>query len=381
MQQWTDKQQELRDGYTEVFQAWGADHLRRDREAEFAGELWPEIGATGLFGLPFGTEYGGGGHDLPTTMHVLEGLGRHCRDGGLNFSISTQLVSTGVPVHRFGTEELKHRLLPKVCDGSVICAHAITEPQGGSDAAAMQTTAERRGDDHYVINGRKFFITNGPVADVVLVYARTSPGTGPLGISVFAVEKGTPGFEAGPAIDKMGLRTSPLGNLTFTDCAVPAANMVGRRGKGFLLLDYVMKWEVLLSFVISLGAMEHRLEQSVDYAKTRKQFGAPIASCQLIAEKIVEMKIDLETTRNWFYDTARRFEAGEDVMVDVAMAKVLASEANVRSATNAVQIFGGRGYLSEFGIEKELRDATGGTIYSGTSEVQRDKVARMLGVR
>jgi alkylation response protein AidB-like acyl-CoA dehydrogenase len=244
----------------------------------------------------------------------------------------------------------------------------------------MQTTAERRGDD-YVLNGRKFFITNGPVADVVLVYARTSPGTGPLGISVFAVEKGTPGFAAGPPVDKMGLRTSPLGNLTFTDCVVPAANMVGRRGKGFLLLDYVMKWEVLLSFAISLGAMAYRLEQSIDYAKSRKQFGAPIASCQLIAEKIVEMKIDLETTRNWFYDTARRFEAGEDVMVDVAMAKVLASEANVRSATNAVQIFGGRGYLSEFGIEKELRDATGGTIYSGTSEVQRDKVARMLGVR
>ncbi|EOD63533.1 acyl-CoA dehydrogenase family protein [Amycolatopsis vancoresmycina] len=380
MQQWTDKQQALRNGYTEVFRAWGADHLRRDREAEFAGALWPEIGASGLFGLPFGTEHGGGGHDLPTTMHVLEGLGYHCRDGGLNFSVSTQLVSTGVPIQRFGSQEVKDRFLPRVIDGSVIGAHAITEPDGGSDAAAMQTTAEPRGED-YVLNGRKCFITNGPVADVVLVYARTSPGTGPLGISVFAVERGTPGFEAGPPVDKMGLRTSPLGTLTFTDCVVPAANMVGRRGKGFLLLDYVMKWEVLLSFAISLGAMEFRLEQSVDYAKTRKQFGAPIASCQLIAAKIVEMKIDLETTRTWFYDTARRFEAGEDVMVDVAMAKVLASEANVRSATNAVQIFGGRGYLSEFGIEKELRDATGGTIYSGTSEVQRDKVARMLGVR
>jgi alkylation response protein AidB-like acyl-CoA dehydrogenase len=178
----------------------------------------------------------------------------------------------------------------------------------------------------------------------------------------------------------MGLRTSPLGNLTFSDCVVPAANMVGRKGKGFLLLDYVMKWEVLCSFVISLGAMRYRLERCIDYAKTRRQFGAPIASCQLVASKIVEMKIGLDTTRNWFYDTAARLVAGEDVMIDVAVAKVLASEANVASATNAVQIFGGRGYLTEFGIEKELRDATGGTIYSGTSEVQRDKVARMLGV-
>lgn len=380
MQQWTDKQQELRDSFTEEFQAWGADHLLRDKTSEFPKEIWPRIGESGLFGLPFEQEYGGGGYDLPTTMHVLEGLGYHCRDGGLNFSASTQIVSSGVPIQRYGSPELKARFLPRICDGSAIGAHAITEPTGGSDAAAMQTTAVRQGDD-YVINGRKFFISNGPVADLVLVYARTTPGTGPLGISVFVVERGTPGFEFGPAIDKMGLRTSPLGNLTFTDCVVPAGNMVGRAGKGFLLLDYVMKWEVLCWFTVTLGAMRHRLEKCVDYAKTRIQFGAPIASCQLIAAKIVEMKISLETTRNWFYDTAARMVAGEDVMVDVAIAKVLASEANVASATNAVQIHGGRGYVTEYGIEKELRDATGGTIFSGTSEVQRDKVARMLGVR
>ncbi|WP_410655355.1 acyl-CoA dehydrogenase family protein [Amycolatopsis sp. lyj-112] len=380
MHQWTDKQRELREGYTEAFQAWGAEHLERDRTGEFPGELWPEIGASGLFGLPFDPEHGGGGYDLSTTMYVLEGLGYHCRDGGLNFSTTTQIVSSGVPIQRFGSPEVRARFLPRICDGSVIAAHAITEPAGGSDAAAMQTTATRRGDD-FVLNGRKFFITNGPVADLVMVYARTSPGTGPLGISVFAVERGTPGFESGPSVDKMGLRTSPLGNLTFTDCVVPAANMVGREGKGFLLLDYVMKWEVLCWFAVTLGAMRHRMERCIDYAKKRNQFGAPIASCQLIAAKIVEMKIGLETTRNWFYDTAARLAAGEDVMVDVAMAKVIASEANVQSATNAVQIHGGRGYLAEFGIEKELRDATGGTIFSGTSEVQRDKVARMLGVR
>jgi alkylation response protein AidB-like acyl-CoA dehydrogenase len=378
MQQWTDKQQELRDGFTESFKAWGTDHLERDKTCAFPGDIWGQIGKSGLFGLPFDEEYGGGGHDLPTTMYVLEGLGYHCRDDGLNFSASTQIVSSGVPIQRFGTPELKARFLPRIIDGSATGAHAMTEPSGGSDATAMQTTATRRGDD-YVINGEKSFITNGPIADIVLVYARTAPG--PLGISVFVVERGTPGFECSAPILKMGLRTSPLGNLTFTDCVVPAANMVGRAGKGFLLLDYVMRWEVLCWFSITLGAMRQRLERCIDYAKTRLQFGAPIASCQLIAAKIVEMKIGLETTRDWFYNTAARMTAGEDVMVDVAIAKVLASEANVASATNAVQIHGGRGYLTDYGIEKELRDATGGTIFSGTSEVQRDKVARMLGVR
>jgi alkylation response protein AidB-like acyl-CoA dehydrogenase len=379
MQQWADKQRELRESYTEAFKAWGADHLRRDRVGEFPRDIWRQIGESGLFGLPFDPERGGGGYDLPTTMYVLEDLGYHCRDGGLNFSVSTQIVSSGVPIQRFGSQSVRDRFLPRICDGTAIGAHAMTEPAGGSDALTMQTTAVRDGDN-YVLNGRKSFTTNGPVADLVLVYARTTPGTGPLGISVFVVERGTPGFEQGPPIEKMGLRTSPLGNLAFTDCVVPADNMVGRPGKGFLLLDYVMKWEVLCSFAISLGAMRWRLETCIEYAKTRKQFGAPIAACQLVASKIVEMKLDLETTRSWFYDTANRFTAGEDVMIDVAIAKVLASEANVRSATNAVQIHGGRGYLTEFGIEKELRDATGGTIYSGTSEVQRDKVARMMGV-
>lgn len=379
MQQWTDKQRELRDGYTEAFKAWGAGHIERDKASEFPREIWPRIGESGLFGLPFEQERGGGGHDLPTTMYVLEDLGYHCRDGGLNFSVSTQIVSSGVPIQRFGSDSVKDRFLPRICDGSAIGAHAMTEPAGGSDALTMQTTAVRQGDD-YVLNGQKFFTTNGPVADLVLVYARTTPGNGPLGISVFVVERGTPGFEQGPQIEKMGLRSSPLGHLSLTNCVVPAENMVGRPGKGFLLLDYVMKWEVLCSFAISIGAMRWRLEKCIDFAKNRKQFGAPIASCQLVAAKIVEMKLDLETTRNWFYYTAARFTAGEDIMIDVAMAKVLASEANVRSATNAVQIHGGRGYLTEYGIEKELRDATGGTIYSGTSEVQRDKVARMLGV-
>jgi alkylation response protein AidB-like acyl-CoA dehydrogenase len=379
MRQWTDEQCALRDSYTDRFLAWGEDHLRRDKVGEFPAEEWKLIAESGLLGLPFDRTWGGMGQDLLTTMCVLEGLGNVCRDGGLNFSVSTHVVSTGVPIHRFGSPDLKSRYLPGICDGSRLGAHAITEPHGGSDAAGMRTTAVADGDN-YVLNGEKCFISLGPVADTFLVYARTAAGSGPFGISVFVVDRDTPGFECGPPIDKMGLRTSPLGNLTFTDCVVPAANVVGRIGKGFLILDYVMKWEILCSFAITLGAALHRLGRCIEFARTRTQFGAPIACYQMISDKIVAMKIGIETARRWLYDTAEKFLAGEDVMVDVAIAKVLASEANLKSAADAVQIFGGRGYMTEHGIEKDLRDATGGTIYSGTTEVQRSKIARMLGV-
>jgi alkylation response protein AidB-like acyl-CoA dehydrogenase len=176
----------------------------------------------------------------------------------------------------------------------------------------------------------------------------------------------------------MGLRTSPFCDITFDNVVVPASNMVGRQGKGFMILDYVMKWEVLCAFVISLGAMRNRLERCIEFARSRTQFGSKIGSYQLIASKIVEMKIGLETARKWLYDTAEEFLAGENVMMGLAITKLVTSEANVQSAAAAVQIFGGRGYTTEFGLEKDLRDATGGTIYSGTSEIQRDKIARML---
>jgi alkylation response protein AidB-like acyl-CoA dehydrogenase len=178
----------------------------------------------------------------------------------------------------------------------------------------------------------------------------------------------------------MGLKTSPLGNLTFKDCVVPATNVVGQVGKGFLVLDYVMKWEILCCFTIALGAMQFRLERCVEFVRSRVQFGSPIGSYQLISSKIVDMKIGAESARKWLYGSAAKFLEGADVTTDIAVAKLITSEANLKSAADAVQIFGGRGYLTETGMEKDLRDAMGGTIYSGTSEVQRVKIARLLGI-
>jgi alkylation response protein AidB-like acyl-CoA dehydrogenase len=346
----------------------------------FSTAKWELVRESGVLRLPFDASYGGRGEDLLTTMYVLEGLGHGCRDGGLSFSVCTQIVGVGVPLQRSGSEQLKRRYLPRICDGSAIGAHAITEPAGGSDALAMETRAVDRGD-HYVLDGTKAFITHAPVADVFVVYARTAPEGGPLGITAFVVERDTPGLSTSDAIPKMGLKGSPVGELVLDGCEVDAANVIGKPGSGFFVLDHVMKWEILCSFITSVGTMEHRLERCIDYARTREQFGRPIGGFQAIAHKIVDMRIAIETARRWLYDTAAAFAAGRDTTADIAISKLVASEANVSSALAAMQIFGGNGYTTAFGLEADLRDAVGGTIYSGTSEIQRNRIAATLGLR
>ncbi|TWP48430.1 acyl-CoA dehydrogenase [Lentzea tibetensis] len=376
---WNSDQRALRAGLAEWSAKLSADHVERDAEGGFSWDKWELVRGCGLLRLPFDERWGGLGQDLLTTMYLLEGLGYDCRDGGLNFAVSTHVVSTGIPLQRYGSAALKDRYLPAVCDGSKIGAHAITEPGGGSDALAMRTRAVRDGDS-YVLNGSKTFVSNGPVADLFVVYARTHPDGGPLGTTAFLVERGTPGFSVGNPIAKMGLRTAPLAELYFDECRIPAGNVVGRPGAGFLVLDFVMKWEILCSFVINLGEMQHRLERCVAYAGQRTQFGASIGTYQAVSHKIADMKVGVETTRKWLYDTAVKVAAGENVTTDMAITKLVASEQNVASAMSAVQIFGGNGYMAEYGLEKDLRNAVAGTIYSGTSEIQRNRISSMLGL-
>jgi alkylation response protein AidB-like acyl-CoA dehydrogenase len=376
---WSDEQRELLAGLAPWCEALSADHVERDAEAAFPWDKWKLVQECGILRLPFDDAWGGLGQDLLTTMYLLEGLGAGCRDGGLSFAVSTHIVSVGVPLQRYGSAALKQRHLPRICSGEAIGAHAISEPDSGSDALRMRTVARRDGDE-YVLTGSKMFVSNGPIADLFVVYARTSEQGGPLGTTAFLVERDTPGFNTGKPIPKMGLRTSPLCELFFDEVRVPAGNIIGRAGGGFLVLDHVMKWEILCSFAISLGEMRHRLRQCVDYATTRVQFGQTIGNYQAISHKIAAMKMGVETTGKWLYDTAERLVAGENVTVDLAIAKIIASEANLDSALAAVQIHGGNGYMAEFGVEKDLRNAVAGTIYSGTSEIQRNRLAAMLGL-
>ncbi|MFF3906406.1 acyl-CoA dehydrogenase family protein [Streptomyces sp. NPDC001848] len=379
MNRWSDEQKSLRAAAQQAGEIAGADHLERDAAGDFAWDGWARLRDIGLFGAPFDAEWDGLGLDLPTTMYVLEGLGYGCRDAGLTFSAVSHIVSTGVPLHRFGSPDLKKRYLPGVCAGSLIGAHAITEPEGGSDVLGMRTTAVADGDG-FVLKGSKSFVTNGPIADLVVVYARTGAAGALDGITAFLVPKETRGFAVGKPTGKMGLRTSPTSEVFLDDVRVPRSHVLGAIGSGFLVLDEVMKWEILCGFAGTLGEMQHRLERCVEQARSRIQFGVNIGSNQSVSHRIVDMRVDVETSRKWLYDTAEKLAAKQGVATDLAITKLVVSEANVRSALAAVQIFGAAGYSTEFGIEKELRNAVSGTIYSGTSEMQRQRLASFMGL-
>jgi alkylation response protein AidB-like acyl-CoA dehydrogenase len=359
--------------------AFNEGHIERDRDSVFSEDTWDAVRRSGLLRAPFRTEWGGLDCGLIATMHVLEDVGHGCRDSGTVFSAVTHMVSVGVPLQRFGSREIQERYMPSVCDGSRIGAHAITEAEGGSDAMNMRTRAVADGDT-FVLSGTKAFVTNGPVAGLFMVYARTEPGTGPFTVTAFLVERDTPGLVVGGAIDKMGLRTSPLAELSLDGCRVSRDNIIGKLGGGFLVFDHVMRWEILCTFAFAVGKMRYRLERSLDFAKKRALFGQPIGSFQSIANKLVDMKIGMETSRKWLFDAAEHVTANEKAVIDIAIAKLLTSEQDVSSAMDAIQIFGGRGYLTSQGLEKDLRDAVAGTIYSGTSEIQRQRIARMLGL-
>jgi alkylation response protein AidB-like acyl-CoA dehydrogenase len=379
MEGWTDEQKALRKSLDPYFERLNDGHIEDDANSVFSREKWDVLRETGVIGLPYDPAYGGQGQDALTMVYVLEHLGHGCRDAGLLFTLATQMVSMVIPIERFGSDELKDRYLKKLIEGSIISAHSISEPDAGSDATAMSTTATEDGDS-YVINGKKAFCTSGPVADLITVYATTDPEAGATGISAFVVETDTSGIDVSDPIPKMGLNTSPIGSIELTDCRVPKENLIGKPGGSFFMMEHVMTWEILCIFTMMVGEMQRRLEECIKFAKSRTQFGAPIASNQYIAGKIVDQKLGVETSRKHLYDTAEKVSRGKSVVTEIAMAKLITSEANLASALAAVQIFGGRGYMREAGLEKELRAAVGAPIYSGTNEMQRIRIASMLGL-
>lgn len=354
--------------------------IERDREQRFARELWQQCGAMGLLGLPVPEQYGGSGLDPLSCAVALEAFGYGCHDGGLVFSVCAHLLSCVVPIWQHGTEEQKQRYLPGLCNGTLIGVHAMTEPGSGSDAFALRTRAEADGSG-FRLNGTKTFISNGPVADLVIVFAVTDPQKGYYGgITGFLVESGTPGFRVSQKFEKMGLRTSPLGELVFEDLYVPASAILGGVGAGSTLFTQAMDWERTCLFASHIGTMERLLETAVAYARTRTQFGQPIGKFQAVAHRIVDMKVQLEAARLLTYQAAWRLGRTRSVSLDAAMAKLFVSESLVKAALDTVQIHGGYGYMTEYGVERALRDAIGSTLYSGTSEMQRNIIARWLGL-
>jgi alkylation response protein AidB-like acyl-CoA dehydrogenase len=309
----------------------------------------------------------------------MEGLGYGCRDNGLIFSINAHIWSAEIPLLRFGTEEQKERYLPRLVSGEWIGVHAMTEEGSGSDAFNVQTVARRSGD-RYVLNGSKVFITNGPVADVMIVFATVDPERGPAGLSAFIVEKGTPGFETSSGFHKMGLRTSPMGQVFLDACEVPVAQRLGAEGAGMAIFNASMDHERACILAANIGTLQHQLETCIERARGWMRFGKPIGKFQSVSNRIADMTVRLETARLLLYKAAWLLARGRRASMESAMAKLYVSECLVQSSFDAVQIFGGYGYTADLGIERDLRDAVGGTIYSGTNDIQRLIIARYKGL-
>jgi alkylation response protein AidB-like acyl-CoA dehydrogenase len=354
------------------------DVITRDHNSEFSRDLWEKCAKFGIQGLPIPVEYGGGGADTLTTVCALEALGYGCHDNGLIFSINAHMWSSEIPIWNFGNEEQKRKYLPGLVSGG-IGLHAMTEPGSGSDAYSLKSRAVKKGDK-YILNGSKTFSSNAVDADVTIVFANLDPSLGNAGVTAFLVDKGTPGFSVGRKLHKMGLRTSPMAEISLQDCEIPVSNLLGKEFGGQAVFTSSMEWERICILASHLGAMQRILDTCVKYAKERKQFGEPIGKFPAINNKIAEMDIRLETGRLALYKAAWLKSQGRHPLREASIAKVYVSEACIQSCLDAIQIHGGYGYMTEYELERELRDSIAGTIYSGTSEVHRVIIGNMLGL-
>ncbi len=359
--------------------ALNSDMVARDRESLFDREAWRLCADFGVLGMPIPQEYGGHGLGLSDLLAVMEGLGYGTRDQGLLFSLNAHLWTNSIPILTYGTEEQKRRYLPRLSDGSLIGANGASEPDAGSDVFGMRTRAVRDGD-FYVLNGTKTFVTNATVADVIVAYATLDPDLGPMGITAFIIDRDTPGLSVGKKLEKMGLRTSPMAELIFQDCRIPAANRLGREGRGAGVFECSMEWERGAILANCLGAMRRQLEECIRHARSRKQFGKAIGKFQSVANRLVDMRVRLDTCRPLVYRIGYLKDRGRDATAEAAVAKLYVSESYVKSCIDAVQVFGGYGYMTEQQVERELRDSVASTLYSGTSEIQRNIIARAMGL-
>lgn len=350
-----------------------------DRESTFFWEGWKKMVDFGLMGLPFPEEYGGAEAGALTTTVAMEGLAAGGADWGICLSWGANIIIGGIGIWQLGTEEQKQKYLVPLIEGDIISCFGLTEPNAGSDAASVQTTAVKKGDK-YILNGSKCFITNAPIADICVAVAVTDKEKGARGgISTFIVDKDAPGFVIGAHLDKTGCRTSPTSEIFFEDCEVPVENLLGPEGYGFSeVAKDSLEWERSVMVAPHIGLMEANLEDCIAYAKERKQFGQPIANFQAIQHKLANIKVWMDAARLLVYRAAWMKDEGTPAAMEASIAKLFSSEVASMAATEAVQIFGGYAYSRENRVERVFRDTKLGEIGGGTSEIQRMIISRML---
>ena len=353
----------------------------RDRDQLFSRDLWRACAEAGIQQLALPARYGGPLEevDFLRALLAMEGLGYGCAENGLPFALNASMWTVMTPILAFGSEAQRDKYLPASGRGELIGAHAITEPTAGSDVAALKLRAEPV-EGGYRLNGEKHLITLGPVCDYALVFATTKPELGSWGVSAFLVDRGTPGFTPGEKQDKLGMRSVPIGQLRFADCFLPESCRLGREGLGFSIMNHSLEYDRCSILASQLGAMERQLEQAIHYARTREQGGRKIGKYQSVANRIVDMKLRLETSRLLLYKTAWHKQRGETALLEAALLKLQLSESFVASSLDAMRTHGGSSYLQENGLDRDLRDAVGGVLYAGTSDIQRNIVAKLLGL-
>lgn len=371
---WTEEQTSF---YEQVAEFSGT--LNASTEETAFRQRWRRLGEFGLLGLSVPVDHGGGGHSALMTVRLMEAFGRGCTDAGLVFSAAAHLFACAMPMSQHGSPRVRESIVPKLADGTWIGANAITEAEAGSDVFRLRTRAQRDGDD-YLISGEKTYVTNGPVADVFLVYATIEPKWGHLGVTAFAVESSTPGITRGKPFQKVGLSGASLCSVYFDEVRVPPDAVLGRPGQGAMVFSGSMQWERACLFGMYVGIMERDLERCIRHAQERKQGGKRIAEHQAIAHRLVEMKMRLETARMLLYRACWLFDQGRDSTLDVCLAKLCVSESAVQNGLDAIRIFGGSGIVQDMGIDLGLRDALPALIFSGTSEIQRNLVAHAMGI-
>ncbi|MDI3327791.1 MAG: acyl-CoA dehydrogenase [Alicyclobacillaceae bacterium] len=372
----TKEQEQMRQAvrqFAEEVVAPGA--AERDEREEFDRSIFERMAELGLTGIPWPEEYGGAGLDFLTYVITVEELSRVCASTGVTLSAHTSLACW--PIYKFGTEEQKQKYLRPMAEGKKIGAYALTEPGSGTDAASLRTTAVRQGD-HYLLNGNKIFITNGGEADIYVVFASTDREKKHRGITAFIVEKGMPGFRFGKKEKKMGLKASPTVELIFDNCVVPAENRLGEEGFGFKIAMMTLDGGRNGIAAQAVGIAQGALDAAIAHAKEREQFGKPIGQFQAIQFKLADMATRIEAARLLTYQAAWLEDNGLPYGKASAMAKMFASDTAMYVTTEAVQIFGGYGYIREYPVERYMRDAKITQIYEGTNEVQRMVVAGHL---
>src|SRR5262245_7868782 len=346
-----------------------------DESNQFPRDLWPELGALGLLGPTVAEEFGGAGMGYLEHVVAMEEISRASGSVGLSYGAHSNLCVN--QLSRWGTAEQKRRYLPKLLSGEHVGALAMSEPGSGSDVVGMRTRAERRGD-HYILNGNKMWITNGPEADVAVVYATLDPALGPKGITTFIVEKGTPGFWSAQKLDKLGMRGSDTSELVFRDCHVPLANVLHEAGKGARVLMSGLDYERVVLAGGPLGLMQACIDVVLPYVHERKQFGQPIGTFQLMQAKVADLYTTLNASRAYVYAVARACDSGRTTRFDAAGCILFAAERATWCAMEAIQDLGGNGYINDYPAGRLLRDAKLYEIGAGTSEIRRMLIGREL---